>query len=158
MSGQIMFQKTRGFTLIELMTTIAILAVIAALAIPSFNTIIKNNRLTAAANEVVSAIASARGEAIKRKTNVTMGPKGSGWADGIIVKDATGDLFEGDSFPQGISASGDNSVITFNANGYTSSASPLGDDGLTICSSDINNGRLVKLHRSGSVTVTRTDC
>src|SRR3546814_19233482 len=55
-----------GFTLIELMVTISVLAILMMLAVPSFTSIINSNRLTAQSNEVVAALQLARMEAIKQ--------------------------------------------------------------------------------------------
>jgi len=44
-------KKTSGFTLIELMVTIAVIAILAVFAVPSFKDMIVNNRATAEANE-----------------------------------------------------------------------------------------------------------
>jgi type IV fimbrial biogenesis protein FimT len=55
-----------GFTLIELMVTIAVLAILIALAMPSFASLINSNRLTAQSNEVVAALQFARVEAVRQ--------------------------------------------------------------------------------------------
>jgi type IV fimbrial biogenesis protein FimT len=59
----------KGFTILELLVTVAVAAVLTVIAVPSFNRVILSNRLSAAANDVVLAANTARLEAIKR--NVT---------------------------------------------------------------------------------------
>ena len=61
-----------GVTLIELMVTIAVLAVLVTLAVPSFAGIINSNRLATAANELATSLQLARMEAIRRNAPVTM--------------------------------------------------------------------------------------
>ncbi len=64
------FRRHDGFTLLELIITIIILAIVAAYAMPSFRETILNNRLTAQVNEVSSLIAYARSEASKLQDGV----------------------------------------------------------------------------------------
>ncbi len=71
----------RGFTLIELMITAALVAIAASIALPSFQGMIREGRLTAQANELISALNIARSEAIRRGQNVTVTPVGS-WSGG----------------------------------------------------------------------------
>ncbi|QSA96724.1 GspH/FimT family pseudopilin [Methylococcus sp. EFPC2] len=61
-----------GFTLIELMVTLAVAAIILSLGVPGFQEVIRNNRLTTRANDVVTALNLARSEAIKRGVQVTV--------------------------------------------------------------------------------------
>jgi type IV fimbrial biogenesis protein FimT len=80
--------KAAGFTLLELMITIAIAAVLAGIAIPSFISVIQNNRLTTYANEFVTAMSLARSEAIKRGYPVVVektGGTGVGYEGGWRV-------------------------------------------------------------------------
>jgi len=64
--------RVGGFTLIELMITIAAASILMAIAVPSFNQMIISGRLTAQSNEMVAALSLARSEAIKRNASVTL--------------------------------------------------------------------------------------
>ena len=66
-----------GFTLIELMVTIAIAAILLGVAIPNFSTVISGNRLTTQTNELAAALNLARSEAIKRGIQVSIRRLGS---------------------------------------------------------------------------------
>lgn len=54
-----------GFSLIEMMVTAAVMAIVVAVAIPVFTAVVNGNRLSAAANETMAALQGARMEAIK---------------------------------------------------------------------------------------------
>lgn len=59
------FEAERGFTLVEIMVVIVIIAVIGAMAAPSFRDLINTSRISSATNEVVIGLQSARMEAIR---------------------------------------------------------------------------------------------
>lgn len=62
----------RGFTLLELMLVITVAAVILGIAVPNMRQFIWNNRLTAAANDLMTAVHAARTESVKRHAPVVM--------------------------------------------------------------------------------------
>ncbi len=83
-----------GFTLVELMVTITVAAIISSIAIPSFRTFLQNDRQWTQASSLVISLNAARSEAVKQDvaggisvcptTNgVTCG--GTAWAQGWIV-------------------------------------------------------------------------
>lgn len=64
-------RHARGFTLLELITTITVMAVLAGLAAPSFSTFIANQRARNASFDLMAALTLARSEAVTRNRNVT---------------------------------------------------------------------------------------
>ena len=86
--------RNRGFTLIEMMVTVAIMAIVATIAAPSFVDMIRNNRVTTAANDVLSAMQLARSEAIRQRRPITVcaGSEActdsTDWSGGWIVTSA----------------------------------------------------------------------
>lgn len=84
----------RGFTLIELMITLAVLVVLLAVAVPSMQEFVANNQLAATRSTFASAVSLARTEAAKRSRVVVLqalgkGPTGNEFANGweIAVDD-----------------------------------------------------------------------
>lgn len=65
-------QRVRGFTLIELIITMVVAAVLVMIAVPSFRTITISNKLTTTANDIVGAVNLARMEAIKRNASTQL--------------------------------------------------------------------------------------
>jgi type IV fimbrial biogenesis protein FimT len=74
--------NARGFTLVELMVTIAIAAILTALAVPTFTRFIRQGQYTSAANELVTGFNYARNEAIQRQRPVSVAAKTGGWVNG----------------------------------------------------------------------------
>ncbi|KRE87542.1 pilus assembly protein FimT [Rhodanobacter sp. Soil772] len=62
----------RGFTLVELMITMAVALVLIMIAVPSFKSLTLSNKLNTAANDIINAIHVARMEAVKRNANAQL--------------------------------------------------------------------------------------
>ena len=75
-SSRYLTKTHSGFTLIELLVVISIAAIIMAIAVPSFNQLVGQQRVKAAANDFKSSVALARSEARKRGVNTSIRPIG----------------------------------------------------------------------------------
>ncbi|MEE9346268.1 MAG: GspH/FimT family pseudopilin [Methylococcales bacterium] len=66
------YARFHGFTLIELITTLSVAAIILTVGVPGFQTMVQNNRLTTDINRLITDLNLARMEAIKRGQDVTI--------------------------------------------------------------------------------------
>ena len=64
----------KGFTVIELMITVLVAAIVLGVGIPNFQEFLANNRMATSANDVITALHAARSEAVKRRANVSICP------------------------------------------------------------------------------------
>lgn len=150
----------QGFTLTELMVTVAIIGIVASLAVPSFQDMIERSRLKEAVESLRSDLMFARTEAIKRSVgiNVAIVENGSDWCYGINddnttcacgtendcgIKSIAGNQFQGTSV-------GADYATTFNFRRGTAVAG-----GATISSS--NYSARVKVSNRGRVTICSSD-
>lgn len=90
-------RSSAGVTLIELMTVIGVVAILGAVAAPSFSTFIDNQRLRNASFDLVTDLLQARNEALSRQRVVVMTPaatNGGAWANGWTMNQdsAAGDV------------------------------------------------------------------
>lgn len=153
----------RGFTLIELMVTIAIVAIVAALAAPNFSAFLDRSRTETSASILYTALLTARSEAVKRNQEVTIrantaGNFESGWT---IFADNDGDgvLDGGEESIRTQSAFSDDitaritgiSYITFSANGTAVNSSGSNQSRFNVCgrSGVTSDGYLLGVQATG---------
>jgi len=83
----------RGMTLIEVLVTLSVLAILLAIGVPAFNQFVVSNRLSAYSSDMLSTLTLARSEAIKRNSRVVLCKSADGescaaagsWNQGWIV-------------------------------------------------------------------------
>lgn len=84
------FDRIRGFTLVELMITIAVLAILISLAAPSLSDTLDKRRIIGAAEAIYSQMQFARSEAIKSGRDIKLSyTSGTTWCSGMREDDGT---------------------------------------------------------------------
>lgn len=105
-------RQQSGYTLLELLTAIAIAGILLVVGVPSYRLLAANNRATSQTNSLISLITFARTEAIRRNRTVglckstdgaTCSTATSGWETGVLVfsftdSNADGDWDSGETF------------------------------------------------------------
>ena len=144
--------KSRGFTLMELLVTLLIVSILASMAVPSFSGLIQTNRMSTHFNELLATLALARSEAVRRAAPVTVCKSnnstacGGDWEDGWLVfidTDSDGVVDTGEDIIRVHDALSGN---TLNFSGdrvtYASSGLPTSTQGtFTLCDSRGNSKR-----------------
>ena len=123
---------SRGFTMVELMTVVSILAVMLGVLAPSFSQFLALQQAKALTYDLTSDLMLARNEALKRNVSISIARSGAGWEQGWgVATVATNEsLSHRNPVTQSVSLSGAPASITFDPNGRVSS--PLGSVRITI--------------------------
>ena len=145
-----------GFTLIELMVVIAVMAIMASLATPSFQQLLAAQRVRITGYNIVGDMLLARNEAVKRGENVTLTPVASDWSQGWSVNVASNalELREQGRVGNGVQFTTSPASITFDRNGRTS-VSTVVRFGLY---DGTSNRRCISLDPSGRPKSAKTAC
>lgn len=80
MNGQSRYLTTMaGLTLIELMVVVALLAIIATVAVPSFNNLLQQHRTSSQAMQLFHSVQYARTEAVRQNATIRLSAHNNGW-------------------------------------------------------------------------------
>jgi len=118
--------RDQGFTVIELVIVIFLIAILTSLAAPSFRAMLVNQGIRNAAFDLFAALEFTRSEAIKRSANVNLksGPRtDSTWTSGWRVEDSSANVLRSWTVGTGFTVTekvGGATTITFSKEGRMS--------------------------------------
>jgi type IV fimbrial biogenesis protein FimT len=111
----------KGLTLIELMVTLAVLAVILAIGAPQLGNLGSGNKVTTVVNKLNGDLAYARSEAATRNRTITVtSNNGVDWGNGWQIFDDITVLRSADSVPNQITLTGTVGTFAYSADGSQS--------------------------------------
>jgi type IV fimbrial biogenesis protein FimT len=175
-----------GFTVVELMVVVAIVAILAAIALPNFSSSMRSSRVTSQTNDFLTAINLARTEAVARSRSVTIcaadttagtpASCGTDWSQGwVVIVDtatgaslpdaittgATGNLLRSWAPTNGVQVTAQGAVPFFRFSRRGDLSQPDAQTILTVKPSDTctsQQQRQIVVQTMGRATSSRVDC
>lgn len=127
-------QNQVGFTLAEIMITMAIVGVLLAVGMPSMREFIQNGRITAVTNELVSSLMVARSEAMRQSTTTCVCPSTNGTACAASSSWETGWIafsdFNGNCVIDGVAPNADTLLKVWDGTPYAGQLTVRNNNGL----------------------------
>jgi len=146
-----------GFTLTELMVVVAVLGILAAIAVPSFQSLAQSQQVKNASFELFSNLSLARSEAIKRNGNVTLTPTDAAdWGKGWTIASAT-ETIKSQAALKGVSitATGTPANVVYARTGRATAAASFQIDASATATANI---RCLKIDLSGMPRTIKGAC
>ena len=161
-------RKSRGFTLVELLITVSILAILLAIAAPSFRDLIQSNRTQTIANDLTTALQFARSEAVKRNVKVDICRRNQNacadatdWGNGWLVKINGGAALRvWEAVGGQNTVTGPDETLTYRPNGLLTKDSDDDDIPFTVAFANCTGKTqyTIGLTATGRVTSTKGTC
>ncbi|MFN7096480.1 MAG: GspH/FimT family pseudopilin [Gammaproteobacteria bacterium] len=165
-----------GYTLIEMLMTLVLIGILAAIAYPSYRAVMQNIRVDAITNDFMSSLSYARSEALKRDESIsicaaadsslTSCGNSTNWANGWIIfvdSDADGVIATSsdrlkthNALDSGSLISSTLAAITYNRSGFLSAG--IGSFTITVPGCSGNGAKLITLSATGRASITSTAC
>jgi type IV fimbrial biogenesis protein FimT len=166
--------KTRGFTIVELMVTLAVAAILMGIAIPAFNEFIAQRTMASRVNDFVVAVTYARSEAARRGGIVSIQAVDASdgdneWGPGYcVVEGNPGNCVDAlrrfeamdDATLNAVGAGFDGqAALSFNARGMLT-PQPPGPGTIELCAvdEDVDPGRVISIGVIGRADVAELEC
>ena len=147
--------RQRGFTILEAVTVVTVLAILIAVAAPALSSMISTQQVRNSALDISASLVAARSEAMTRNASVTVTPAGGNWALGWTVTDEGGAVLRTQSAYARVTMSGPARVI-FNGDGRPDSTATPFAIGAADASGE--SGRCVRVRLNGRPTVAKGGC
>lgn len=148
---------SKGFTLVEMMVVIAILGILLTVVIPSFKSMIHNQRVKSASFELFTSLTLARSEAIKRNRDVTITPTTTGsWESGWSIAEGS-TILRNQAAISGVAVSGAPASVTYKRTGRISNTTSPAFQ-LDVSPADSTQIRCVKIELSGLPRISKGAC
>jgi type IV fimbrial biogenesis protein FimT len=147
-----------GLTLIEIMVTLAVVAVTLSIGVPSFRGMASSNRMSSAANSLVGALNVARSEAIKRGARVNLVATANDWNNGWSVQvNSSSEVIKAFDPISSMQVIGGSTQYQFLPTGFLSLAAA---EDITVCDASTTGetGRKVTISISGRFSVSNATC
>lgn len=157
-------RRNGGFSLVEMMVTVAVIAILAAVATPSLVSVVNGNRLAAQSNEMVASLQIARSEAVRLNGQVSvcrstdgLSCAGAGaWTRWIVISGT--EVLRDSTVRSPVQITSGAATITFRSDGLAREATGgLANNSFTVCvptNKPPQNRRVVALVRGSTVTTT----
>ena len=148
-------KKWRGFTLVEMMVTVAVGMILVSIAVPAYSSLVSNSRFDSATQSISMAYRIARSEAVKKTTAMAVRPVNHDWNKGVEVWQispaalvwASGTPASGTSLSVAEPSATASSQIWISANGAVTQSQEI-----TVTSTTLNQTRNMCVRLSGTLT------
>jgi type IV fimbrial biogenesis protein FimT len=147
----------RGFTLIEAMVVIAVMAILAGTSVSSFVWLNQSTQVRGASFDLIADLDFARSEAVKRNADIVVAPRNGDWVNGWTIAFGANVLRSRDPVGAAVGFTAAPPTLTFDGGGRASLVT-VGNFQICPPTGGSSTGRTVRLDPSGLSRSTKSTC